>query len=144
MTDRYFLDTNILVYAHDSTAQQKSQRARQLILEGLREECLVLSAQVLSEFFVTITQKIKAPLSAARAREEIELLSAADIVDIDADLVLDAVDLRIKQRLSFWDGLIIASAQRAQCHRVYSEDMQSGQRIGRLEILNPFLEHKGA
>jgi predicted nucleic acid-binding protein len=138
MSDRYFVDTNVLVYAHDSSEKTKSLRARQLILAGLRDETLVLSAQVLSEFFVTITQKIKVPLSSVQAREELELLRAAEIVDIDADLVLEAVDLRRKHKLSYWDGLIVAAAQRARCPRLYSEDMSGGAHIAGVEIVNPF------
>lgn len=139
MADKYFVDTNVLVYAHDVFELQKGNQARALILKGLMEDRLVLSAQVLSEFFVTITQKIKHPLPLAKAREELEILRAASLVDIDADLVLEAVDLKIKYKYSYWDSLIIVTAIQGSCRRLYSEDLQSGHRLGSLEIVNPFL-----
>lgn len=139
MTDKYFVDTNVLVYAHDVSETDKRTKARALVLKGLSEDRIVLSAQVLSEFFVTITQKVKHPLPVAKAREELEILRAATLIDIDADLVLEAVDLKIKHKNSYWDSLIIAAALKGSCRRLYSEDLQSGQRLGPLEIVNPFL-----
>ncbi len=139
MSDKYFVDTNVLVYAHDLSETDKRTKARALILKGLSEDRIVLSAQVLSEFFVTITQKIKHPLPLAKAREELEILRAATLVDIDADLVLDTVDVKIKHKYSYWDSLIIAAALKGSCQRLYSEDLKPGHRLGPLEIVNPFV-----
>lgn len=100
---------------------------------------MVLSAQVLAEFFVVTTQKIKTPLPATKAREELDILRLARVVEIDADLVLAAIDERIKHRVSFWDGLILSAAHRAECKTLYSEDFSHHQTFRGLKIVNPFL-----
>ena len=138
MADSYFLDTNILVYAHDSAHPAKQAKAQSLIAEGLAQDRLVVSAQVLSEFFVVTTQKIKIPLTAPKAREELDILRLARVIEIDADLVLAAVDERIKHRVSFWDGLILSAAQRAGCKTLYSEDLSHNQMFHALKVVNPF------
>src|ERR1700727_2014671 len=123
MEGSYFLDTNILFDAHDSAHPAKQAKAQSLISQGLADDRLVLSAQVLSEFFVVTTQKIKIPLPAPKARAELEILRLARVIDIDADLVLAAVDERLNHRVSFWDGLILSAAHRAGCKTLYSEDL---------------------
>lgn len=138
MTDRFFIDTNILVYAHDTSDGRKMGLARQLIREGLQNEALILSTQVLNEFFVTITRKLKKPISIAKAREEIQLLQIAEIILIDHDLILKAIDLELKEKISHWDALIVVCAQFAQCTVLFSEDLQHGRRYGNLQIINPF------
>jgi predicted nucleic acid-binding protein len=143
MADSYFLDTNVLVYAHDDAEPEKRDRARNLIREGLEKGLLVLSAQVLSEFFVTVTQKIKVPLPLAKAREELEVFRFARVVELDADLVLQAVDLRIKHKTSFWGGLVLAAAHRHRCRVLFSEDLSHGQTLLGVRIENPFLNFKG-
>jgi predicted nucleic acid-binding protein len=138
MTDSYFLDTNVLVYAHDSAHPSKQAKAQRLISEGLADDRLVLSAQVLSEFFVVTTQKIKIPLTAPKARAELDILRLARVIEIDADLVLAAVDERIHHRVSFWDGLILSAAHRAGCKTLYSEDLSHNQTFHGLQVVNPF------
>ncbi len=138
MTDRAFLDTNILVYAHDAASPEKKAKSQQLIFQCLRDGLGVISPQVLSEFFVTVTRKVARPLTAAHAKKEILLLSSMATVDIDATLVIRAVDMREQWQLNYWDALILVSAERADCGTVYSEDLSDGQRYGNVTVRNPY------
>lgn len=139
MSDRVFLDTNIVVYAHDKTDPDKKAKSQAILFECLRTGTGVISAQVLSEFFVTITQKIEQPISPDRARKEIVLLSTMATIDIDATLVVEAVNIKERWQLSYWDSLILAAAERAGCEKVYSEDMSDGQCYGSLTVCNPYV-----
>jgi len=138
MSDKYFIDTNIIVYAHDSTFPQKQNRAQQLIFDGMRHRTAVISAQVLSEFFITVTKKIASPLSLQALRHELLLLSHIEVVDIDYDLVLRAVSLQDTLQLSYWDSLIISATERAECKILYSEDFSHGQKYAGITCYNPF------
>jgi predicted nucleic acid-binding protein len=136
---KFFLDTNILVYAHDHAHQEKQSISERLILSGIEANTAVLSTQVINEWFVTITQKIKTPLPVKAAREEIVLLKALEVVELSYDMILQAIDLQVSKKMSFWDALIIVAALTAECRKLYSEDMQDGQKIGELKIVNPYL-----
>jgi predicted nucleic acid-binding protein len=138
MKDRFFLDTNVLVYANDRSARNKHDTAKRILLEGLASENLVLSTQVLGEFFVTVTRKIEVKLPVEDAVKEILLLRAADIVPIDFDLTVRAVEFSVREGLSYWDSLIVAAAQKAQCAWLVSEDMGDGRSFGSVTIRNPF------
>jgi predicted nucleic acid-binding protein len=136
--DRVFFDTNVLVYAHDASDNKKRETAQALILAGLKTGAGVISAQVLSEFYVTVTRKIATPLSLDAARQELHLLSRLVVVETDSTLVLRAAILQEKWQTSFWDALILAAAERARCVTVWSEDLSSGQTYGAVRVLNPF------
>ncbi len=138
MRDRVFFDTNVLVYAHDTGAPEKKERSRSLLFQSMRDNTGVVSPQVLGEFFVTVTQKIKKPISASHAKMEIELLSVMATVDLDASLVREAVDCKIQWQLSYWDALIIAAAMRAGCTTIYSEDLSNGRTYGTVTVQNPY------
>ena len=133
-----FYDTSILVYAHDSADAKKRKLAQTLILTGLRNGTGVISAQVLSEFYVTVTRKIAAPLPLDAARQELLLLSRLRVVETDATLVIRATDIQAKWQTSYWDALILAAAERARCATVWSEDLAHGQKYDTLRVLNPF------
>ncbi len=137
--DKFFLDTNLLVYANDGTDPQKQEIARSLILDGIRNGNAVLSTQVLSEFWVTVTKKIKVPLSQEEAEKEIELLRAMRVESIDYMTVKAAIRIQLHHRLSYWDSLILASAHAAGCACVYSEDLNAGREIMGMIVQNPFL-----
>jgi predicted nucleic acid-binding protein len=139
MSAKTFLDTNILVYAHDQAYPNKMAKAQELIFQGLRTGQAAISAQVLSEFFVTITQKAKKPMPIERARREIEMLANLEIAEIDASMVLRAIAIKQRWQLNYWDSLIIAAAERTKCATVYSEDFSDGQRFGAIAIHNPFI-----
>jgi predicted nucleic acid-binding protein len=134
-----FVDTNVLVYAHDR-ADPVKQATATAVLEELwasREGCL--STQVLQEFYVVATRKFDPPMSRNAAREIVSLYGVWPLVSVDLPLILLASDLEQRHRLSFWDALIVEAAQRAGATRVVTEDLQHGRRLAGLRIENPFL-----
>lgn len=135
---KYFIDTNVLVYAHDTQDARKQSKAQEIIFNGLRLGAAVISTQVLSEFFVAITQKIEKPLSAAKAKKEIILLSNLEVIEIDVPIITRAIDIKIKWRLSYWDSLILSAAERAQCSKIYSEDFSDGRSYDSVRACNIF------
>jgi predicted nucleic acid-binding protein len=136
--NRAFFDTNVLVYAHDSADDRKRDRAQALIIAGLKNGAGVISAQVLCEFYVTVTRKIATPLSLDAARQELSLLGRLNVVETDATLVLRATAMQAKWQTSFWDALILAAAERARCVTLWSEDLAGGKTYGAVRVLNPF------
>ncbi len=141
MNDKVFLDTNILIYAVDTTPayRKKQEIARKLIATHVQNETGVISIQVLQEFFVVSTGKIKVPLSSEEALEYLQYLSILEVVQPNLDMVIAAIHLHHKHLLSFWDALIVASASRAGADRILSEDLNHGQVIEGILIENPFL-----
>ncbi len=131
-----FFDTNILLYADDADAGAKTGVARGLLRDALVDRSGVLSTQVLQEFYVNATKKLKLDGAAARARIEVYL--AFDVVTVSPALVLAAVDLHRLDTVSFWDALVIRAAEHAGCDTLYSEDLQSGRRFGPVRVVNPF------
>lgn len=140
MSDKYFIDTNIIVYAHDGAHPEKQSRAQEVIFSGMRNSDTSISAQVLSEFFVTVTRKINRKFSIPAARHVVALLSHLEVVDIDADLIQKASFMQERFRTSYWDGLILAAADQAECTVLYSEDFSHGQRYGGITSVNPFFQ----
>ncbi len=138
MSGKIFLDTNVLVYAHDSEPTAKREISRNLIFDSLRNGNSVISPQVLSEFFVTVTQKIATPISAEQAKKVIMRLAVMTTVDIDVTMVIRAIEIKGHYQLSYWDGLIIAAAERARCASVYTEDLSANQSYGSVTAINPF------
>ena len=137
---KYFLDTNILVYANDKTEKNKQQISEELILNGIKSNNIAISAQVLSEFWVVITKKIKKPLDYEDALRQIELFRIMDICEIDYDLVISAIKIQKQYILSYWDSLIISAAASKKCSVVYSEDMSDGHNYHGVKVINPFLK----
>lgn len=138
MTDRVFLDTNILVYAYDSHEPTRQNRAQEIIIEGIRYQRAVVSSQVFGEFFTVVTRKIIAPLTANEAQGIIIELGILDVVDIDLALVNRAIDTHCTYQISYWDSLIVAAAERASCTQILSEDMNAGQLYNGIVVINPF------
>lgn len=137
--DSYFLDTNVLVYANDRTDARKQQVAAHLITDGIRSGRAVVSSQVLSEFWVTITQKIQVPLDRDTAEKELERFRALRIMAIQYETVRAAVSLQARHQLSYWDALILAAARLAGCDRIYTEDMDADHIYDGVTVRNPFL-----
>jgi predicted nucleic acid-binding protein len=136
MSDRVFLDTNILVYAHDTAAPDKQRKSREIIRQLADSASGVISTQVLQEFYVAATRKLGvAPLA---AKGILKTLAVFDIVQVSVPLIHDAIDCSILNQLSFWDSLIIASAASAGCAVVLSEDLNSSQTVLGVKIKNPF------
>jgi predicted nucleic acid-binding protein len=137
VTERVFLDTNILIYADDLDAGDKRTRARALLAQHITERSAVLSTQVLQEFFVVATRKLG--VRPEVVRRKVELLSTMDVVAIDPPLILAAIDLHRLHPISFWDALVVRSASRAGCRRLLTEDLQHGSTIDGVRIDNPFI-----
>jgi predicted nucleic acid-binding protein len=139
MSDRTFLDTNVLVYLFDLDSPAKQARARELFADLSQFGRLVLSTQVLQEFYVTVTRKLAEPLPAEDALAALVQFGAFPIVASDSALVIRAAQLHQKASLSFWDALIVQAATEGNCRTLLSEDMQHGRRFGDLVIQNPFV-----
>ena len=132
-----FVDTNVLLYADDEAAEPVKQEKAQLLLKRLaRERSATISLQVLQEYFAVATRKLKMDTFAARRR--VEVYAALDVVHLDSDDLLGAIDLHRLHGFSIWDALIVRAALISGCRRLYTEDLQAGFRIEQLEVVNPF------
>lgn len=138
-TGLVFVDTNILVYAHDLDAGEKRRTAAARLERLWDDQAGTLSVQVLQEFFVNATRKIAKPVTAAQAREVIRLYRPWVRQDTSADTVVRATEIAELARLSFWDGLIVAAAEEVGCEELLSEDMGHGQEVVAVRIVNPFV-----
>jgi predicted nucleic acid-binding protein len=136
MTARVFFDTNILVYAAVGTGRDEPKRKR--ALELIESEDFGTSAQVLQEFFVTVVRKASRPLSAAQALDWIEQWAAFPCQAIDHQLVRIAIEQSERFAISYWDAAILVAAEALGTDTVYSEDLNDGQRYGRVRVVNPF------
>lgn len=137
--DSVFIDTNVLVYAYDAKAGRKHEIAKDLLIDLWNKGGAVLSIQVLQEFFVTITRKITRPIEPRLAREIVEDLLTWNVVVIDGESVLAAIDLQVGEKISFWDALIVAAAQRAGTKVLLSEDLAEGRVFADVTVSNPFI-----
>ena len=137
MSDRYFVDTNILVYAHDGSAGAKHERARALVEELWRDRTGVVSTQVLQELAVNLRRKAGRPLDAKATRELIVDYLTWHVVVNGGDSILEALDLEARYQLSFWDALVVQAAQASGAHVLYSEDLCEGQTYGSVKVINP-------
>jgi predicted nucleic acid-binding protein len=137
MSDKCFVDTNILVYAHDSSAGVKHQRA-QMLLEQLWDSGQgVLSTQVLQELCINLRRKASQPLPVEEVRQLIRDYSTWEIVTNTAESVLQALDIEVRYKTSFWDALIFQAAESSGASILYSEDLATGQRYGTIQVVNP-------
>lgn len=138
MTARAFVDSNVLVYAHDSGAGERHDIARELVLRLWRDRAGVVSTQVLQEVYVNLRKKAAKPLSAAQARELISDYLVWDVVVNDGAAVVEAIRFEERCRISFWDGLIVAAANAAAAEVLLTEDLNHGQQYGSVTVRNPF------
>ena len=138
-----FVDTNVLLYAHDASEAAKQPIARAL-LEGLwAGRSGVLSTQVLQEFYVIATHKLASPLGRAEAREIVDLYRMWPVVLIEPALILNASRLEEDHQLSFWDALILEAARVGGADRLVTEDLQPGRVIAGVRVENPFSAEPG-
>ena len=138
MSDRRFVDTNVVVYAYDSVDPAKQAEAQRILREGTVRDALAVSAQVLGEFFTVVTRRIPTPMTADRAAVAIDALKPIPVVEIDRQLVERAIETHKRYGIAYWDALIVAAAERAGCVEVLSEDLNAGQRYGSVVVSNPF------
>lgn len=139
MSAKFFLDTNIVVYTFDVRAPKKKERAKELVEQALRTHEGVVSTQVVQEFLNVATTKFTIPLKLSDAQQYLQdVLSPLCFVFPSIDLYRQALVLQQDTQYSFYDALIIGGALQAGCETLYSEDLQHGQQIRGLKILNPF------
>lgn len=132
MSDKYFVDTNILVYAHDTAAGVKHERAKALVEQLWRDGSGVLSTQVLQELCVNLRRNAGRPVDLKTAREIVTDYLAWDVVTNSGESILEAFDLEERYRISFWEALILQAAERSGASVLYSEDLSDGHTYVRL------------
>jgi predicted nucleic acid-binding protein len=136
---KFFVDTNLLVYAYDSSAGKKWKTSLEVLSLLWTHRTGVISTQVIQELFVSLTQKVKNPIRPEMAKEIISDLVQWPLVVNDGKNILRAIDLQIKYHLSFWDSLILQAAITSKSEFLLSEDFQDGRVIESVTIVNPFL-----
>jgi predicted nucleic acid-binding protein len=137
MSVREFLDTNVLVYAYDPSDQRKQQIAQSLVRRALAGE-IVISTQVLAEFAATLLHKVSPAVPPADVAAVLDALGPIGVLVPDGDLVRRAVQARGAYGIHFYDGMIVAAAERGGCERLWSEDLNSGQQYFGVTVENPF------
>lgn len=136
---RVFIDTNVLIYAHDKSAGEKHNIAKNLLLSLWNAGNGVLSTQVLQEFFVATTKKLPSPMDIDLAKAIIKSFLVWDIVMNDESSILEAIEMHKRYKYSFWDALIIQAAIKGGAAILLSEDLADGQKIKGITIKNPFI-----
>jgi predicted nucleic acid-binding protein len=130
-----FIDTNVLIYQLDSRDKNKQKKCRDLVKVLVTSHEAVISTQVLQEFYVACTTKLKIkPILVKGIMHGFENM---EVVPVGTELINDAIDTSIQYRLSFWDSLVIVSAESAKCQFLYTEDLNEGQIIRNVRIQNP-------
>ena len=137
MNGRYFVDTDIFLYAHDNSSQKKQIIARELIYQVYSTGSAVISTQVMAEFFQNFAVKFKRPYS--DVIKEMHYMSRCKVIEQTMSLLLEGARLFNRYSVSLWDALIIAAAAEAGAETLYSEDLQYDQVISGVKIVNPFL-----
>jgi predicted nucleic acid-binding protein len=131
-----FIDTNILVYAAAARGEETWKRLK--AFEVLDKSRFATSSQVLQEFFVTVTRKMKSPMSAEDALLWIERVAERPVVPIDTELVMRAISITDRFAISYWDAAIVAAAENVDAPILYTEDLNDGQLYGTVRAVNPF------
>ncbi len=139
MSDKCFVDTNILVYTQDLAAGDKCSRA-QVLMNALWEgRNGVISTQVLQELYIALRRRLKSPMSAVEAAEILRDYSEWQVVVNNRESIFRAIDIETRYKISFWDALILQAAEQAGAKIVYSEDLSHGARYAGLQVVNPFI-----
>lgn len=139
MSGKTFVDTNVLIYAHDIDAKEKHEAARAVLAQLWSDRTGLLSTQVLQEFYVNVTRKISHPLAKPSARLVVNTYMPW-CVDTGLTEITAAFRIEDECKISFWDALIVAAAFGGGASRILSEDMNAGQKIAGMQIENPFLK----
>ena len=141
MSDKAFLDTNILVYTFDSHDLAKRETARMMVESALRDRTAIISFQVVQEFLNVATRKFAVPLTEADSALYLkQVLNPLCEVHSSFDLYEDALDIQGRWKYGFYDSLILAAAHAGDCDLLFTEDLQHGQKIRDMTIINPFLD----
>jgi predicted nucleic acid-binding protein len=139
MSDVVFVDTNILVYAYDADAGVKRDRAVEKLRQLWESETGRVSVQVLQEFYVNVTRKLTTTVARSTAREVVSAYGAWVREPTTAETVLRATDIADLAQISFWDALIVAAAEQAGATQLLSEDLNEGQAIAGIKVINPLV-----
>lgn len=140
MNAKTFVDTNVLVYAHDSAAGEKHDKAKSLIAAIWANKSGVISTQVLQEFYVTIRKKVLRPGDGKTARRWLTHYLNWQVIVNDSKAILRAIEIEQRYQLSFWDSMIVQAANESHVTLLYSEDLNHGQKYGRVQVHNPFIQ----
>ena len=132
-----FVDTNVLVYAFDDSDPRKRSRASEVI-ESAGSGKVILSTQVLQEFFVIVTRKLARPVPVDEAEKAVRQFTHLPVVQIDPAIILSAIGATRRHKIPFWDSLIVEAALAAGCTRLLTEDLRTGARYDDLRVENPF------
>lgn len=133
-----FLDTNVLVYALAADDARRSPIAQELVRGLMLSQTLRTSTQVLQELYVTLIRKVRTPLTAEQALRYLDQIAAWPVVLFNYGTIRTAIQVSSSKSLSFWDALIVVAAARSGAKRLYTEDLQHGQVILGVEVVNPF------
>lgn len=137
MSATEFLDTNVLVYAYDRSDPRKQKIAQGLLRRALEGE-IAASSQVLGEFASTMLHKLAPPAKPADVAALLDTLGPIYLIPLDGDVVLRAVQAHAQYGLHFYDGMIIATAERGRCQKIWSEDLNDSQEYFGVKVENPF------
>ena len=137
MTGKYFLDTNFLVYCFSEDEPEKRQKCLDILARAKDEASFVISTQVLNEFAAVMIKKFNQSPIAVKAI--IKDLSLFEVVNMDTELMLEAIDIHILHQISYWDSLIISGAKSARCAVILTEDLNHDQEVAGVKVQNPFL-----
>ena len=138
MTDKVFVDTNILVYAHDLDAGNKHDQAAEIVSQLWESRNGALSTQVLQEFYVTLTRKVSSTLIKLETRKLVQKYSHWHLVLNDPSIIIQASEIEESNNISFWDALIVSAAYSQNVPTILTEDLNHGQIIEGIFIKNPF------
>ncbi|MBF0491903.1 MAG: PIN domain-containing protein [Deltaproteobacteria bacterium] len=138
MTEKIFIDTNVLFYAYDENGSEKHLLAKNKLEEIWQNSSGVISLQVLQEFYNSASKKLINKLQHHKLKEIIGLYKAWELVKLDISGLLQAIDLQQDYKISFWDSLIVQAALSAHCVILLTEDLNHGQKIKGMKIVNPF------
>ena len=139
MSDKCFVDTNILVYTQDLAAGEKCSRAQALTSELWEVRKGVISTQVLQELYIALRRKLKSPMSALEAAEVLQDYAEWEVIVNNRESIFRAIEIESRYKISFWDGLMLQAAERAGARTVYSEDLSHGGRYAGMLVVNPFI-----
>jgi predicted nucleic acid-binding protein len=139
MAEKYFVDTNILIYAHDRSAGPKHDLARQLIERLWASGEGVLSTQVLQELCINLRRKVARPMPIEEVRQLIQDYLSWEVMVNTPESVLQALDIELRYKISFWDALVLHAAESAGASVLYSEDLSAGQHYGAIQVVNPLV-----
>ena len=137
MNDKFFFDTNILVYMQDASEPEKQQKARALFAEHCNNSSAIISTQCLQEFYNVLAYKMKQDKTIVKQLVS-SFTEVLPVLQITPSIIENAIDINIQTQFSFWDSLMLSAASSAKCSVLYSEDLNDGQIVNGVTIKNPF------